>query len=517
MKGYQILLSAIFLLCSIQPIWADLGCDVSPATISSESDFTNCIDDDSLALVEIMVSEFIGDNSVFVVIDAIESIRGIYTSNVIPIEELGIGFFSIYHLALAGDLDNLVDLEVGNKLFSVGGCYVLSNPVQMHVENCSSICQAYVGHPIYPEFGCDGSVEISSTGTNVAFNTYYLLGDGESITHVNTTGFFTDIPKGDYNVTILNSEIEIEFDLEVENNLEEILSGPESCYQQSSGNQPVIVLDPTVVVIDEDCDVETGTFTLTVGFQGGLPWYDFQSWYNVEGSSLSGQFTYDDGITLEFVQNQTYEFSVSDDSGCPPTEVSGAPEPCIKFIELQEFDGEAFAEFNLLTWSTETEEGVDYFEVTKSYNGVLYEAIAQVEAAGNSNVIQNYSYSDMEEGVAQEPLLYYQLVVYSEDGESEKSEIVIIQRTPAEPSGLEDGADPQVIMDWVNQTVTANADLGNATLQLFDQQGKLIQSENLQIKNGVNTIGINRRIPRGLYFYRLQVGSQLTSGKCYLR
>lgn len=510
MKAYQIFLAGIFLLLSTQPALAIIGCELEPSVLSAESELQACYDDNTITVIDLTTSSFEAEDSAFVVVDITEEIRGIYSSNSIAIEELGIGDFSIHHILWNAEI---TDFTLGKKLFDVGGCYVLSNAVEVSVEYCLSECQAFANAPVFPEFACGGAVEVTGSA-NAAYPSYYvLLNFSQEVIDVSSNGSFDSIPKGDYLVSLLNTTEVLDPEQMLGQSQTE-LTADLDCFAWADGSQVLIALDSIRVVLDEDCDPETGTFTLTVSFQGGLPWYDFESWYNVEGSSLSGQFGFDEGITLEFVQNQTFEFSVSDDSNCPAVEVSGAPEPCIKFIDLQEFFGEAFVDFNKLSWNTESEEGVDYFEITRSENGVSYEAIAQVQAVGNSNVLQSYTYNDMESGVTEAPLLYYQLIIYSLNGETENSEIVIIQRVPG--TGIEEDNDLGLVLDWTNRSLTANKTLGVATLQMFDQQGQLIQEEKLEIDSGVNSIGLGNHLPAGLYFYRLQVGSQFSSGKCYL-
>lgn len=61
-------------------------------------------------------------------------------------------------------------------------------------------------------------------------------------------------------------------------------------------------------------------------------------------------------------------------------------------VKLQYFDVHCANGESLIKWTTEQEFQSDYFEILASENGNIYEAIAQVRAAGMSNATLHYSY-----------------------------------------------------------------------------------------------------------------------------
>lgn len=63
-------------------------------------------------------------------------------------------------------------------------------------------------------------------------------------------------------------------------------------------------------------------------------------------------------------------------------------------IELLSFNGYGEKDYNHLKWSTATEINNDYFILERSLDGISWEKITQIEGAGNSNTVVNYSFKD---------------------------------------------------------------------------------------------------------------------------
>ncbi|MBX2960360.1 MAG: T9SS type A sorting domain-containing protein, partial [Flavobacteriales bacterium] len=95
-------------------------------------------------------------------------------------------------------------------------------------------------------------------------------------------------------------------------------------------------------------------------------------------------------------------------------------------IELISFDGFAEDGFNLLKWSTAVEINNNYFEIEKSLNGMLFEKIAQVTGAGNSNTVNNYQFIDND---AYKGVSYYRLKQIDYDGAMSYSSVVAVKQS----------------------------------------------------------------------------------------
>ena len=92
-------------------------------------------------------------------------------------------------------------------------------------------------------------------------------------------------------------------------------------------------------------------------------------------------------------------------------------------IKWKSFNGETDNEINYLRWVTETETNTDYFEVERSQDGINFEGITLVNAAGNSLTDKTYSYNDEIPYVGQN---YYRIKLYNLDGSVEYSNIIVL-------------------------------------------------------------------------------------------
>jgi hypothetical protein len=82
-------------------------------------------------------------------------------------------------------------------------------------------------------------------------------------------------------------------------------------------------------------------------------------------------------------------------------------------VELLYFEGTKYPTFNILRWSTASENNSDYFSIEVSTDGFTWEKIGEKKAAGNSNTkivyLYTHSFSDHD-------IHYYKLLQYDYDG-----------------------------------------------------------------------------------------------------
>lgn len=77
----------------------------------------------------------------------------------------------------------------------------------------------------------------------------------------------------------------------------------------------------------------------------------------------------------------------------------------------------------LLNWATASEENSKVYDIQRSLDGVNFESIGQVAAAGNSHSVRTYSYTDYNAPVGN---VYYRLLQEDMDGASAYSKIVYV-------------------------------------------------------------------------------------------
>ena len=90
-------------------------------------------------------------------------------------------------------------------------------------------------------------------------------------------------------------------------------------------------------------------------------------------------------------------------------EIVNSPLP----VELLYFEGTKYPTYNLLRWSTASENNSDYFSIEMSTDGFSWKKIGEAKAAGNSNTKMDYSYVH---SFNDPNVHYYKLLQYDYDG-----------------------------------------------------------------------------------------------------
>jgi len=95
-------------------------------------------------------------------------------------------------------------------------------------------------------------------------------------------------------------------------------------------------------------------------------------------------------------------------------------------IKLNSFSGRYADNVNQLSWTTSSEVNTNNFEVEKSLNGANFKSIGKVNAAGNTNIAQTYSFTDANLNNA--PVSYYRLKMNDNNGAYSYSNIIKVSR-----------------------------------------------------------------------------------------
>jgi len=151
------------------------------------------------------------------------------------------------------------------------------------------------------------------------------------------------------------------------------------------------------------------------------------------------------------------------------TYVDLAPVP----VTLTEFTGTLQQKNALLQWKTSQENNSKHFELERSFDGISFNKIAVIPAAGNSSTQRSYSYTD------KLPLTeknYYRLRSVDMDGNFKLTNIVIIKLPTAQQDMLVLGN--PFPNDIVVQFVKATESAGE--LSLFDMSGRLYAKQSFK-------------------------------------
>lgn len=143
------------------------------------------------------------------------------------------------------------------------------------------------------------------------------------------------------------------------------------------------------------------------------------------------------------------------------------------------------------SWATASEQNSDHFEVQRSSDGVGFETIGELPAAGASTVQLDYDLID------QDPLLgqsYYRLNEVDVDGQETYSDVRSVLRQVGSGSitawPMEAGGG--MMISW------SSNDPGTMDVEVLDMEGRLVQQLQLQTGVGVAITGL----PAGCYIVR---------------
>jgi len=147
-----------------------------------------------------------------------------------------------------------------------------------------------------------------------------------------------------------------------------------------------------------------------------------------------------------------------------------------------------------LTWSTAQEANTDYYSVQRSEDGLFFEEIGTLNAAGNSSELTSYSFND---GQPIEGTGFYKITQYDIDGKFASTEVIQIT------------SDLDLDLDWTHvgpNPVTDRTQLGfsvpenlNLTLQVFDLGQKGIEAQRGSNSHTLDMDGM----PSGMFIVRL--------------
>ncbi len=216
------------------------------------------------------------------------------------------------------------------------------------------------------------------------------------------------------------------------------------------------------------------------------------------GGNLTNYLEFVGDYQPYFAQHR-FEYTVSGFSGGGIGAGGGGAGTGALPVELISFEGEATAKGNLLEWSTASEVDNDYFDVEHSLNGRDFLAITQVDGAGSSNEILDYSYlhSNPEIGTN-----FYRLKQVDYDGRTSYSEVISIKTTKSYAFDLS----PNPVENILSLNFET-LDAGEIKVTIYDVAGKVIREFQPQVAIGRNTIVLDiEELAAGTYYVNVEQG-----------
>ena len=173
-------------------------------------------------------------------------------------------------------------------------------------------------------------------------------------------------------------------------------------------------------------------------------------------------------------------------------------------VEWLYFSGNTVDRINKLQWATASEENTREFEVQRSKDGINFEVIGNVQAAGNSNIQNNYLFDDVN---PYSGLNYYRLRLINNDNSAEFSETIVLEINERD---LNASIYPNPATDEITYSFNGQVD-EDVRIVLIDALGRVLRERIVRSGVGINNLKTDLRdlVPAA---YNLRI-THLQSGK----
>ncbi|PLW92763.1 MAG: hypothetical protein C0592_09110 [Marinilabiliales bacterium] len=147
-----------------------------------------------------------------------------------------------------------------------------------------------------------------------------------------------------------------------------------------------------------------------------------------------------------------------------------------------------------LNWSTAAEINNDFFTVERSSDAIQWEDIANISGAGNSNTVQNYSFTDKN---ATEEKYFYRLKQTDFDGQYSYSDVILVENCDNNCNNINVYPNP-VKEDLYLETSCLEE--GNVSIKIYNTYGEMKIFEESHVIRDYNRIRIDvSELDPGLY------------------
>lgn len=150
----------------------------------------------------------------------------------------------------------------------------------------------------------------------------------------------------------------------------------------------------------------------------------------------------------------------------------------------------------LVSWTTVSEQNSAWFDVERSFDGLTYFKIAQVQAAGNSNDLRHYQYEDAN---AAKSKIFYRLKMVDADDSYKLSRVSVVQASVDKKQGFLLYPNPAV---YNVNLVLSEAAARDMQLQVTNQLGQVVRITRVTRGTQIINLDING-LPKGFYMVRL--------------
>ena len=287
-----------------------------------------------------------------------------------------------------------------------------------------------------------------------------------------------------------------------------------------NGSDERMIINATGGSVSIDLSSPSGTtftlsglsYSMTTALSGGVNTFTFArvgggTLTLAQGEALLDAFQYQnlsiDGDEVGFrlftvVALGTYSLSGTSYNTSSPPAIFIANIATPLPVNILSFTGKAIAAGNQLNWTVAQEDNFSHYEVLRSDDGRVFNAVGTVYALNNSLDMKSYSFVDAD---AKSDLSYYKLRLVDNNGSFGYSSLVVVSRTNI--VSTVSNVFPNPASTQLNVELNGVA-TDNMTVTIQDLTGKILyQAENVSAQSSVYSFDINS-LNRGIYIIRIQ-------------
>ena len=150
----------------------------------------------------------------------------------------------------------------------------------------------------------------------------------------------------------------------------------------------------------------------------------------------------------------------------------------------------------LVSWSTQSEQNSAYFNVERSYDGIMFTTIGQVQAAGFSSSVRNYQFTDIN---AKMSMIFYRLKLVDADAGYKLSPIRVVAKSDDQKQKFLLYPNPASSNITIVLREAAKEDM---QLHIINSMGQIVRTSGVNISTQVIRLDVSE-LPKGNYVLKL--------------
>ena len=167
-------------------------------------------------------------------------------------------------------------------------------------------------------------------------------------------------------------------------------------------------------------------------------------------------------------------------------------------VELVSFSGACNDGVVELIWETASEYNSSHFDVENSRDGITWDVVKTIEAAGNSNELLTYGYNDVNAHGGDN---YYRLIQVDFDGTAKTYDVINVSCAQTTSGYFSIFPNPS---SGSFQVMLNNSDIvGQAEMNIVDTKGNKVFMKSIDVKSGINMFVINEGLAPGIYYIEI--------------